>query len=124
MSGVDTSATQVNGLPGYNAMVRRLAAFHDFKGMFGSLELFTVEDAESFLHEKLDAAVGYKNPERRQAALTEIVLGFAILCVFAERENVEFLAEIDPKICGAPMNAEIERAIEEEEINPPKDISW
>jgi hypothetical protein len=117
----------VNGLPGYGAtmqLVQGTPGGHMFKPAWSKLELFTLAAALDFLRPKLKQALERKDPDALEDAVVEITLGFAIMAVFADRENTAYIEEMAQRAKATAEGQAIESEIEEEEINPPQGIQW
>lgn len=95
-----------------------------FRPAFSKLEIMTVAAALDFLNPKLEKAIERKDPDSAKEAMVEIVLGFAVMCVFADRENTAYLEEMAERGRQARAAGDIEQECEEEAVSPPEDIPW
>jgi hypothetical protein len=87
-------------LPGYAALMRLVNTYKsldsDFKPTFSSLECMNLGAAIEFLEPKLAKSIQRPDPDDRYGDTLEIVLGFASMCVLADREERESLATPPP----------------------------
>lgn len=82
-----------NALPGYTAAARRLANHHTFKAAWEELEVFPAESAEEWLAEKLlRLRNARKDDSRFDEMALDVLLGFGMLCVEADREKTRLEA--------------------------------
>lgn len=121
--------TDVVGLPGYGATMRLVQgaapnASSMFKPAWSKLELFTVAAALDFLRPKLEKAAKREDPEAAVEALFEITLGFALMAVFADRENNAYIEEMADRARQVAEGKKIEAGIEAEATGPAEDIPW
>lgn len=127
MSDGITYAPQPTQLPGYSQTMRLVGGAHGenmFRPAFSKLEILTVASALDFITPKLEKALERKDPEDVMAALTEIILGFGIMCVFADRENNAYIEEIAARVARRHETRQIEDEIEQEATRPVDDIEW
>lgn len=82
-------------MPGYLASVRRIGMRGSLRAAWNSLDLFQGDDAEAFLKEKLERIS--KDPDVQEVAL-DIILGFGVLAVEADREERIHLARLSPPV--------------------------
>ena len=120
-------ADELVGLPGYLETLR-LTHGTPGAGMFrpawNRLELFSAPAAIDFLTPKLEKATQINDEEARIDALIEISLGFAIMSVFADRENNAYIEEMADRARQLSGERKAEREIEEEAIHGTPDIDW
>lgn len=86
-----------DNMPGYVASTRRITHYGGYGGLraaWNSLDLFTADDAEDFLAEKLQS-ISDEDPVKERAL--QIILGFGLLAVEADREERAHLAEIEER---------------------------
>lgn len=120
-------AAQPAQLPGYSQTMRLVGGAHGttmFRPAFSKLEIFTVAAALDFITPKLEKALERGEPELVKQALTEIVFGFGIMCVFADRENNAYIEEMSKRAAAHRETREIEDEIEEKATEPVDDIEW
>ena len=100
------------GMPGYIASSRRINKCGSMRAAWNDLDLFTGAAAEDFLKEKLERL---SDNESTQKVALEIILGFGLLAVEAEREEAAALAAVNTPHPPEPRPHE----------NPEeKDIPW
>lgn len=127
MSDGITYAAQPAQLPGYSQTMRLVQGTSGstmFKPAFSKLEIFTVASALDFITPKLKQALERKDPDMAMEALTEIVLGFGVMCVFADRENNAYIQEMSARAGQLRETGVIEQEIEDEHTKPVDDIEW
>lgn len=122
-------SNDVVGLPGYGAtmkLVQGAAPNSDsmFKPAWSKLELFPLVAALDFITPKLKKALERKDPEALEDAVIEITLGFALMAVFADRENTAYIDEMAERARKVADVKAIEAGIEAEAVSPPEDIPW
>lgn len=80
-------------LPGYAALMRSVNTYRsgesDFKPTFRALECMNLDAAIEFLEPKLSKSIQRPDPDERYGDTLEIALGFASMCVLADREERE-----------------------------------
>jgi hypothetical protein len=120
-------ADQPAQLPGYGQtmrLVQGVSGVGMFRPAFSKLEIMTVAAALDFLDPKLGKALARKDKDAAMEALREIVLGFAVMCVFADRENTAYIEEMAERAAARREGAQIEQEIEEHETKPVEPIDW
>ena len=103
-------------MPGYTRSARRITTRGSLRAAWNSLDLFSAAAAQDFLAEKL---ARISDDEEVQNVALEIILGFGVLAVEAEREEVEALAAIDTSSPPDPKSSEPSETEPER-----KDIPW